>query len=382
MKCKKCGAEIKDGNIYCSVCGAEVQIVPDYSILENDLVDSYIGSRADTSLANQGKKKEKAKPLAKRILCYLKAHKKKSKALLATVGVFFLLLVLGLFRIVYLEKKNMNSYQYQFEKGVEAFEADNFRLAATYFKQAYELQEGDVESLLYLAKSNYYREEFGLAESEFLAVIQLDPANKDAYEGLILLYVTEKKYKKIADLKDSVVDEDILSLFEDFEVDAPKFSLRSGSYDDDLTISISAGEGDTIYYSMDGRDPYQYGDVYQKSILLNKEGEYELQAIAVDKNGFKSEIKMVRYTIHYKVPETPVVSLASGSYSGDQLVTINVPEDCIAYYTWDGSAPTRRSATYTEALHLPIGESVLSVIYISSHGIESDVASFHYECVN
>ena len=36
MKCAKCGAEIKEGCIYCSVCGNAVQIVPDYSVLEDD----------------------------------------------------------------------------------------------------------------------------------------------------------------------------------------------------------------------------------------------------------------------------------------------------------------------------------------------------------
>ena len=34
MKCAKCGAEIKEGCLYCSVCGHEVQIVPDYNVLE------------------------------------------------------------------------------------------------------------------------------------------------------------------------------------------------------------------------------------------------------------------------------------------------------------------------------------------------------------
>ena len=37
MKCAKCGAEIKEGCIYCSVCGNAVQIVPDYSVLEDEI---------------------------------------------------------------------------------------------------------------------------------------------------------------------------------------------------------------------------------------------------------------------------------------------------------------------------------------------------------
>ena len=32
MKCANCGAEIKLGCVYCSVCGKEAQIVPDYNV--------------------------------------------------------------------------------------------------------------------------------------------------------------------------------------------------------------------------------------------------------------------------------------------------------------------------------------------------------------
>ena len=30
MKCQKCGAEMVSGHLYCDVCGAEYQIVPDF----------------------------------------------------------------------------------------------------------------------------------------------------------------------------------------------------------------------------------------------------------------------------------------------------------------------------------------------------------------
>lgn len=42
MKCVKCGAEMKEGCIYCSVCGNEAQIVPDYSVLEDDYLRSLL----------------------------------------------------------------------------------------------------------------------------------------------------------------------------------------------------------------------------------------------------------------------------------------------------------------------------------------------------
>jgi uncharacterized Zn finger protein (UPF0148 family) len=34
MKCRQCGAEIPNGELFCPVCHAEVQLVPDYNSVE------------------------------------------------------------------------------------------------------------------------------------------------------------------------------------------------------------------------------------------------------------------------------------------------------------------------------------------------------------
>ena len=36
MTCTKCGEEIKPGNLYCSKCGMEVQIVSAYNVMEDE----------------------------------------------------------------------------------------------------------------------------------------------------------------------------------------------------------------------------------------------------------------------------------------------------------------------------------------------------------
>ena len=42
MKCVYCGAELKEGCIYCSKCGKEVQLVPDYNIIEDDYLKALL----------------------------------------------------------------------------------------------------------------------------------------------------------------------------------------------------------------------------------------------------------------------------------------------------------------------------------------------------
>lgn len=61
MKCAKCGAELKEGCLYCSVCGHEAQMVNGYSVLEEDYLKALLTDEAskDTSseeTENQNKK--------------------------------------------------------------------------------------------------------------------------------------------------------------------------------------------------------------------------------------------------------------------------------------------------------------------------------------
>ena len=53
MKCVKCGAEMKEGCIYCSVCGNEAQIVPDYSVLEEDYLRYLLTEEERTAKKEQ-----------------------------------------------------------------------------------------------------------------------------------------------------------------------------------------------------------------------------------------------------------------------------------------------------------------------------------------
>ena len=51
MRCTHCGANIPDDQLICPVCGAEVQIVPDYNPLEDVLAREVkrLSSRSYTS---------------------------------------------------------------------------------------------------------------------------------------------------------------------------------------------------------------------------------------------------------------------------------------------------------------------------------------------
>lgn len=62
MKCANCGAEIKLGCVYCSVCGKEAQIVPDYNV-EEDILKELLeeDDKPNKNASSNGKKKKSLK---------------------------------------------------------------------------------------------------------------------------------------------------------------------------------------------------------------------------------------------------------------------------------------------------------------------------------
>ena len=49
MKCENCGAELREGSVYCMVCGKPVQIVPDYNAFD-DYLDNLVGEDKSSSI--------------------------------------------------------------------------------------------------------------------------------------------------------------------------------------------------------------------------------------------------------------------------------------------------------------------------------------------
>ena len=50
MKCIYCGSELKEGSLFCSHCGKEVQIVPDYNIYDDDYLKALLTENGEESV--------------------------------------------------------------------------------------------------------------------------------------------------------------------------------------------------------------------------------------------------------------------------------------------------------------------------------------------
>lgn len=368
MKCKKCGAEIPKGNLYCSVCGAEVQLVPDYNFLEDDMLSDIIQNGAMENAESSKKASKKKLPLWKN-----------KTFIWGGICIVILIAILVLF-ILYqdIQNKHRNSYSWQFEQGMKYEAAKDYENAVLSFQNALKLRPEDKDAEKQLLEIYEKTNDEDAAVSILKSWIARDKTDRKSCKKLIEIYDKNKEFDKILALCEEVKSSSMLDLFSDYLVDQPKFSSISGTYNHPLNISITSEKGYDIFYTMNGTNPSADGEFYTNPIPLKEEGTTILKAVTRNEKGIYSEVVTATYTIAYQPPAMPKVTPPSGTYTEPQMITIKVPSDCTAYYTWDGSDPTESSSVYTGPLEMPQGNQVLSVLLVDSVGLKSNVYRVNY----
>lgn len=379
MKCEKCGAELKEGCIYCSVCGNEAQMVSDYSVLEDDYLRSLLKEEEEKMQHKtrqedySGKKKQVA------------ASKEKIDSRIPVLAVCVLLAVCIISSIVIkvvINHKNANSYDYQMEAAKQEHIDKNYESALQYYKTALSLKPGDV--LVRLSMAEIYMElaEYDDAVVLLTEVIDMDTENVRAYEGLIHIYEVREEYDRIAELASDIRNTDILELFEGYLVAAPIISPDGGEYDEPVNVTFFSIEDFDIYYTLDGSKPtvengmlYEMDEAVEETgILLDESGQYTVRAVCVNDKGISSEIAETVYDIELTAPKFAKVFPDGGRIGYETIVTIEAEEDCSIYYTWDGTDPTEASLKYQEPLEIPVGNNILSVLVVNDKtGLDSGV---------
>lgn len=362
MKCANCGDELRDGCLYCSNCGKEAQIVPDYNVLEDEylksLLDPELKEKEISSVSRKISQSNKVKtPSGKR---------KNRKAALIGIILVVLIMIAVFFAIVYVQirTKQNNSFDYQVSQAEVAVAEKDMETAISYYEKALSLEPQNVEILQVLAEIYMDRQDYDSALVLSQEIIKLDSKNKKAYETLIWIYDSRADYDSILELKEGVEDKQLLKLFTDYQVATPRFSMAGGEYQEYITVELSSAAGHDIYYTVNGGEPIANGSLYQEPISLDEMGEYTIQAVCKNGKGLYSNIITLTYTIDIPAPDKPQVSPAGGTYNEETMVTISVPKGCVAYYTWDGTEPNVTSTRYTEPFTVPEGNHVLSVILI------------------
>ncbi len=371
MICKKCGAEIQKGYVYCSACGSEVQLVPDYNLLDEDVLGGILRQEAKDREQTAGQKRKRSQ----------NSRKKSISTAYVRIGVVVLLFCVASVAVLLVAKvweNQKNSYGYQYQKAMECFLEKEYDEAESYCKAALSLAPGDAKAtgtLLDIYVDTKREEEAAALLEERISE---DASNRTYVERLVALYDKMEAYDKILALCDAVKSSRMMDLFEAYLVEQPRFSNISGTYHKPLEVELFYETEYDVFYTTDGQDPTEHGMPYRGRILLKEEGTTTFLAVARNQKGIYSRPVEASYTIRYEAPELPEVTPAGGTYDAPQKITVSVPQDCTAYYTWDGSDPSEASFRYTGPLEMQPGNQVLSVILVNASGLKSGVYRVNY----
>lgn len=370
MKCVNCSAHIKDGSIYCPVCGKEAQVVNGYVSLEDDLLHSLLREGIAGKIRQPSSKNietKKQMPLQNR---------KHQVPILVICAVFVICILIGIGIKTYFDYKNNNSYEYQMEMAKAEVFDHNYESAIKYYSRALAIHPTDIVCRMEMVEIHMIRMDYDSAIVLLQEVIQLDNNDEIAYRTLIDIYKKREQYDQIVNLAKLTKEPELLQLFDGYLIDEPVLYPEDGKHKTAINVSMVSVTDEPIYYTLDGSDPITDGILYIDDINLNQTGEYVVRAVCKNiETGIYSEEVKKKYSLSIKPPDVPKATPTGGTvFSELTYVTLYTEEDCSIYYTWDGTTPTNTSEKYTVPLEIPEGEHILSAIAVNEHtGLISEV---------
>ncbi len=369
MLCPKCGKEILDGHMYCSECGCEINLVPEFEAKVEEHISESIQSVVDKAELQNGVSTEESEK-KKTHLFYISG---------TLVSVLVFLLVTGIVAAItfwkqstfvqemlveyYIDDENYDqaiSYlQDTVEKGPEKISL-RFKLCELYMSTGREQDALDMYDEI--ANDTKYNFEERVA----------------AIERLVDYYAQKKQYQWIASYLNGLNDEKMQMAFLDYMVAPVEFSQTEGAYTSLITLKLTSNAIGTIYYTTDGTKPTKRSDKFMNTIFLEA-GENIISAMFVNDYGVQSDVVTKEYFIESKRVSPPEVLTYSGTYNCPVKLNIEADYNSRVYYTTDGSAPNSNSNLYLGDLYLPLGKSTYKFIAIDSRGEVSEIVTRDYQ---
>lgn len=133
---------------------------------------------------------------------------------------------------------------------------------------------------------------------------------------------------------------------------APTVSISpaAGTYSNSQSVTLTANETATIYYTLNGSTPTTSSSIYSGPITLNSTAT--IKCFAKDTAGNSSSVQSATFTINATDTTAPTVTISPtpGAFTSGQSVTLSANEASTIYYTLDGSTPTTSSTVYSGAI--------------------------------
>lgn len=353
MKCPKCGAQLEPGSIYCHKCLQEIHWVSEYNTVETLM-------RKESKQKMLDRQKKRLEELEKR------RDPLKWLALLGIIGV-----CVCIFWCV------DHSYLIQYSLAQQAYKQGEYDRAIEYADKALTVSPGKGKAAILL--SEVLREKGDRAGAiKVLEGNLRGHTDSPAYlNQMIALYREERRPEKIKKLILRVDTQAVRREFEHYLCKDPQIQPETGTYDEDLEISIAEEKGVRYHYTLDGSQPTQKSALYSGPIRIS-EGVTEIYVMGENTYGLTSDVVYRKYTIIPKEPKAPHIMPDSGTYDKDTDIVVEVPEGFKAYYAFD-EYPTESSTEYKAPVKMPMGEHTFYVVLVGVNDRLSEVASRNYQ---
>lgn len=368
MKCQKCGAEMVPGHLYCDICGAEYQIVPDFEPeIENSIAESLSGIQKE--IKNNASEKAETKNIEKK-----EAAGKPVKPSFGLIFFFVLVFAAGmLFGMI----KYTGSAAYLEQKARSAIRSEDYHQAAQLYERVRKKDPGNADWYLKEAECRLALEDKDSAYRLALLAIQAEENTASAYDFLLSYLQTEENYIEMKQILADCGEETILHKYWEFSGQTPAINYESGFYDHSLLLSFAEGYEGTVYYTLDEQIAYDASLIYEKPIPLGN-GSHILSVVYENKYGITSDPAVYQYEIESEIPLAPLVSLENGTYEEAQFLTVEVEEGTRVFYTTDATIPTMESREYTGPIALPLGKTILNLVAYNGKGVAGEITQCQF----
>ena len=392
MKCPKCGNEIESGHLICEVCGAEITIVPEYEAQVEERIGETMSQITD-AIDRQDKQEELARAAEK--------EAEEKKIIRDRIRRGRLILLIGMFcgigivlvAVSILQYRWRQSSAYNIGRAYTLSAAGQYDEAAEAMKRAVLAEPSDDLTLLLAGFQQSAGDLAGARESAMSVIRSENAADDDvvrAYGRIVSLATAEGSPDELAPLLESCGRADVQKAYEDYMTQTPQPDMAPGTYEDELTVTVTYRSGDEVLCELESRRIPEEGKeaadqpaetrswTYDGPITLTP-GRHTLRVSARNRFGAVSDEIVREYEVTRSLPDRPVILTASGSYGKRENIEAELPESGTLRYTDDGSDPDVTSQEYTSPIPMPYGASVFRFAVFSEDGVRSEIAEAHYD---
>ena len=201
-------------------------------------------------------------------------------------------------------RKTLDDY---LRDGEKYFERGDYQEAVISFEKAADLQEDNREAQMGLGEAFAVTQDLEKAEEAYRKVMDLGGDTSAACVELARVMISQGKLSEAKELVEresaDSKDERLLDLKRQMTVEAPVFSLPSGSYDSYQLLTLAEPvKGAVVYYTLDGTEPGTDSEVFRSDLVL-ADPEITLTARAINAMGYQSEAVTMNYQITAPVTE-------------------------------------------------------------------------------